>query len=235
MTVSVVLPTYRERETIVGLMGEIYSVLPEAEIVVVDDDSPDRTWAAVEEAFRDDPRVRVIRRIGRRGLPGALAEGLAAARGEALVWLDADGSMPPAVIPELLAGLEQADVAVASRYVRGGADVRDSRFRIVTSRIINLLATALLSGKIRDYTSGFVAVRRSALVRVPLRADYTYGDYCIDFLYRACRAGLSVCEIPFRNIERQAGETKTAPDFSRFAELGLAYVRTILKLRFRGG
>jgi hypothetical protein len=79
-----------------------------------------------------------------------------------------------------------------------------------------------------------VAVRRSALERVPLRADYTYGDYCIDSLYRAC-AGLSVCEIPFRNIERQAGETKTALDFRRFAELGLAYVRTILKLRFRGG
>src|SRR4029077_17663242 len=152
MTVSVVLPTYRERETILGLLGEIRSVLPEAEIIVVDDDSPDRTWAVVEEALRDDRRVRVIRRIGRRGLPGALAEGLAAASGEALVWLDADGSMPPTVIPELLAGLDQADVHVASRYARGGEDARDSRFRIVTSRIINLLAAALLSGNVRDYT-----------------------------------------------------------------------------------
>jgi cation transporter-like permease len=106
---------------------------------------------------------------------------------------------------------------------------------IGAAMVCNLLAAALLSGNVQDYTSGFVAVRRSALERVPLRADYTYGDYCIDFLYRACRAGLSVREIPFRNIERQAGETKTAPDFRRFAELGFAYVRTILKLRFRGG
>ncbi len=233
MTVSVVLPTYNEGETILSLIAEIHATLPEAEVVVVDDDSPDRTWSVVGEAYRSDDRVRVIRRIGRRGLPSALAEGLAAGRGDALVWLDADGSMPAEVIRRLVAALEGADVSVASRYAPGGEDARESRLRIATSRLINFVASTLLSSDVRDYTSGFVAVQRQALERVPLRTDYTYGDYCIDFLYRACRAGLRVREIPYRNGERQAGETKTAPDLRRFAALGVAYLRTILDLRLR--
>jgi dolichol-phosphate mannosyltransferase len=234
VTISVVLPTYCERDTILALVGEIRAALGEAEIVVVDDDSPDRTWAVVEDAARGDPHLRVIRRIGKRGLPGALAEGLAAAAGEFLVWLDADGSMPPKVIPDLIGALKDAEVAVASRYVPGGEDARESRLRIVTSRVLNLVASTLLSRAVRDYTSGFVAVRRQALERVPLRTDYIYGDYCIDFLYRACRAGLRVREVPYRNMERQAGETKTAPHLGRFVRLGAAYLRTIFSLRLRG-
>ncbi len=233
MTVSVVLPTYCERDTILALIGEIRAAMGAAEIVVVDDDSPDRTWAVVEEAARADPHLRLIRRIGRRGLPGAIAEGLAAGTGESLVWLDADGSMPPKVIPDLIGALQGAEVAVASRYVPGGEDARESRLRIATSRLLNLIASTVLCRDVRDYTSGFVAVRRGALEQVPLRTDYVYGDYCIDFLYRACRAGLRVREIPYRNVERQAGETKTAPDLGRFFALGLAYLRTILRLKLR--
>jgi glycosyltransferase involved in cell wall biosynthesis len=233
VTASVILPTYNERETIIGLVEEILAVLGDAgEVVVVDDDSPDRTWALVEDSFAGDERVRVLRRVGRRGLPGALAEGLALGRGDALVWLDADGSMPPNVIPSLVAGLENADVALASRYVPGGEDARDSRLRIAASWLINALATAILARQVRDYTSGFVAIKRGVLRQVSIRTDYTYGDYCIDFLYRACRAGLSVREVPFQNVERRAGETKTAPDVRRFARLGFAYLATIFKLRF---
>jgi glycosyl transferase family 2 len=153
MTVSVVLPTYRERETILGLMGEIHSVLPEAEIVVVGDDSPDRTWAVVEEAFSDDPRVRVIRRIGRRGLPGALGGACRRQRGSARLarcrWLDAASGHPRATGWSRSGGRGRR-----LSLCPEGEDVRDSRFRIVTSRTINLLAAALLSGKVRDYTSG---------------------------------------------------------------------------------
>jgi dolichol-phosphate mannosyltransferase len=231
VNVSVVLPTYNEGATILPLIADVHAALRDAEIVVVDDDSPDGTWRIVGDAFQGDDRVRVIRRIGRRGLPTALAEGLAAGKGEALVWLDADGSMPPFVIPDLIAGLGDADIAVASRYVAGGEDARDSRFRRVSSWIINAFAAMLLSPKVRDYTSGFIAVRRTALERLPLRTNYVYGEYCIDLLYRACRAGLTVREVPYRNVERVAGETKTAPSFRRFAVLGFAYFKAIVKLR----
>ncbi|MBI3456861.1 MAG: glycosyltransferase [Candidatus Rokubacteria bacterium] len=232
MTTAVILPTYNERVVIAGVVREILDVVPEAEVLVVDDDSPDRTWEAVTQAFVGDRRTRLLRRIGRRGLPSALAEGIAETTGEVVVWLDADGSMPADVIPRLVAATAEADVAVASRYARGGADARDSRARILASRAINLLGTVCLGGPVRDWTSGFVAARRSALERVPLRTHYVYGDYCIDFLYRADRAGLRVVEVPYRCVERRAGETKTSPDLTRFTALGLRYVGTILQLRW---
>ncbi|MGH7265885.1 MAG: polyprenol monophosphomannose synthase, partial [Candidatus Rokuibacteriota bacterium] len=102
----------------------------------------------------------------------------------------------------------------------------------VSSWAINAVAGLCLGGPVRDWTTGFVAARRSALDRVPLRTDYVYGDYCIDFLHRAGRAGLRLVEVPYRCVERRAGETKTSPRLGRFLALGLAYVRTILRLRW---
>lgn len=232
MTTSVILPTYNECTVIVGVVREILDAVPDADVLVVDDDSPDRTWEAVAEAFAGDRRARVLHRVGRRGLPSALAEGIAATNGEVVVWLDADGSMPAEVIPRLVAALQEADVVAASRYAAGGTDARDSRLRILASRAINRLGTLCLGGPVRDWTTGFVAVRRAALDRVPLRPHYVYGDYCIDFLYRACRAGLRVVELPYACVERRAGQTKTSPDLRRFAALGLRYAATILRLRW---
>jgi dolichol-phosphate mannosyltransferase len=233
MSVSVVLPTYNEGPVIREVVRAILETDGELDLLVVDDDSPDRTWALVEEAFAGEPRVRVLRRIGRRGLPSALAEGIAATRGDVVVWLDADGSMPARLIPQLVAATADADVAVASRYARGGRDARGSRLRVAASRVINGFATLCLQSPVRDWTSGFVAARREAVRRVPLREDYAYGDYCIDFLYRAGRAGLRIVEVPYAFVERWAGETKTSPDLRRFAGLGLRYVETILRLRWQ--
>ncbi len=232
MTTAVVLPTYNERTVIVPVVREILAAVPDAELLVVDDDSPDRTWDVLVEAFAGDPRTRVLRRVGRRGLPSALAEGIAETAGEVVVWLDADGSMPADVIPRLVAATREADVAVASRYAPGGADARDSRLRVLASRAINLVGRLCLAGPVRDWTSGFVAARREALQQVPLRTHYVYGDYCIDFLHRACRAGLRVVEVPYRCVERRGGESKTSPDLARFTALGLRYVATILQLRW---
>lgn len=232
MTVAVVLPTYNEREVIAGVVREILGALADVEVLVVDDDSPDRTWEAVGDAFVGEPRVGILRRIGRRGLPSALAEGITETKGELVVWLDADGSMPADAIPRLAEAARAADVVVASRYAPGGRDARDSAGRVLASRAINLLGRVCLGGPVRDWTSGFVAARREALARVPLRTHYVYGDYCIDFLYRACRAGLRVIEIPYQCVERRAGETKTSPRLGRFLGLGLRYALTILQLRW---
>jgi len=231
MTASVVLPTYNERDVIVGVVEEILAAVGDVEVLVVDDDSPDRTWEAVETTFAGDGRARALRRIGRRGLPSAIAEGIAGTKGDVVVWLDADGSMPADVIPRLVAAIATADVAVASRYAAGGRDARDSTARILASRAINTFGTLWLGGPVRDWTSGFVAARRSALLRVPIRSDHTHGDYCIDFLHRACRQGLTVVEVPYACVERRAGTTKTSPSLRRFAALGLRYAQTIRRLR----
>jgi dolichol-phosphate mannosyltransferase len=197
---------------------------------VVDDNSPDRTWEAVEEAFAGSRQVRVLRRLGPRGLPAALAEGVASTKGEVVVWLDADGSMPAAALPRLLDALEGADVAVASRYALGGQDARRSPLRTVASRVVNGLGTLWLGGPVRDWTSGFVAARRTTMLRLPLSPRHAHGEYCIDFLYRARRAGLRLVEVPYRFVDRRAGETKTSPDLRSFARLGLRYLVTIARL-----
>jgi hypothetical protein len=101
--------------------------------------------------------------------------------------------------------------------------------------VLNLIAACFLGFGVRDYTSGLVAARRAVFARVPVNPAYRHGDYCIDFLARAHRAGLRIREIPFRCLERRAGETKTAPNVSQFVILGLAYLWTIVKLTFRSG
>jgi dolichol-phosphate mannosyltransferase len=232
VTPSVVLPTYNERDVISCVVREILDAVGDVEVLVVDDDSPDRTWEAVETDFAGDGRARALRRVGRRGLASAIAEGIAVTRGDVVVWLDADGSMPAKVIPRLVAATADAEVAVASRYAPGGRDARHSAARVLASRAINAFGTLWLGGPVRDWTSGFVAARRSALLRVPIHPDHVYGDYCIDFLHRACRAGLRVVEVPYACVERRAGTTKTSPSLRRFAALGLTYARTILRLRW---
>jgi dolichol-phosphate mannosyltransferase len=214
------------------VIREILDAVGDVEVLVVDDDSPDRTWEVVAVDFAGDARARALRRQGRRGLASAIAEGIEVTRGEVVVWLDADGSMPAETIPRLVAATAGADVAVASRYAPGGRDARDSAARVLASRAINAFGTLWLGGPVRDWTSGFVAARRTALRRVPIRADHVYGDYCIDFLHRACRAGFRVVEVPYACVERRAGTTKTSPSLGRFAALGLTYARTILRLRW---
>ena len=231
MTASVVLPTYNEGEVIVGVVREILDAVGDVEVLVVDDDSPDRTWELVDAAFAGDGRARALRRVGRRGLASAIAEGVTETKGEVVVWLDADGSMPADVIPRLVDATATADIAVASRYAAGGRDARDSAARVLASRAINVFGTLSLGGPVRDWTSGFVAARRTALRRVPIRADHAYGDYCIDFLHRACRQGLRIVEVPYACVERRAGTTKTSPSLRRFAALGLRYAQTIRRLR----
>jgi dolichol-phosphate mannosyltransferase len=233
VTVSVIVPTYNERENISPLIAETLAHVPDAEIIVVDDDSPDGTSEEVERRWGRDHRVRLIRRVGERGLPSALAAGIAAARGQKIAWLDADFNMEPAFLPVLFGALDEVDLAVASRYVPSGEDGRVSRLRVFGSIAANIVARRLLGAAVRDYTSGLMAVRREVCASVPLRPHYRHGDYCIDFLFRAHRAGLRIREIPFRCADRRVGETKTAATVREFLVLGAVYLGTILKLRLR--
>ncbi|MGQ9593581.1 MAG: polyprenol monophosphomannose synthase [Anaerolineae bacterium] len=228
--VSVVLPTYNERDNIGPLIQALLAQVQEpVEVWVVDDDSPDGTWQVVQALAEEDPRVHLLRRVGERGLTSALAAGIAASRGEVVVWMDCDFSMPPEVVPRLVAALGGADVAVGSRYVRGGQDVGHSWMARAFSWAINLFASLLLGWGVRDYTSGFVAALREVLERIPLRGDY--GEYCIDFLYRAQRAGCRVVEIPYTCAERASGESKTGANVLDYLRRGWKYVWTVLRLR----
>ena len=230
--ITLVLPTLNERENIVPLIQRGLAALADyhVEMLVVDDDSPDGTWQVVSELTEADSQVRLIRRTAERGLTSAIAAGINQAKGEWVGWMDCDLSMPPEVLPALLAATDKVDLAVGSRYVRGGADVGHSLVGQFFSRTINLAASLLLGWEIKDYTSGFMAVRRHVFDQITLRGDY--GEYCIDLLARARRLGFTIREVPYQCVPRLRGESKTATNPWGYIRRGWKYVLTVLRLRF---
>ncbi len=231
MKVSVILPTYNEKESIGELISEVLvSVKPPLEIIVVDDCSPDGTWRIVEDVASRNPNVRLILRVGRKGLATAVAEGAQSASGEALIWMDCDLSQPPELIPKLIEALQDCDVALASRYVEGGG-MRYHFTRRVTSRLVNLFAGLLLGFSTKDYTSGFLAVKRKVLEKVVIRSlGGGYGEYFIAFLHDAKKAGFRIREVPYTYVPRKAGLSKTSPSASTLLKHGFSYCRTIIAL-----
>lgn len=231
--VSVVLPTYNEAGNIGSLIEALLFHLPEAcQVVVVDDDSADLTWQVVEDLSRKDSRIRLLRRIGRRGLTSALQEGIESSEGRTVFWMDCDFSQPPEMISELLKALENYDIVVASRYVPGGEEKGHSRLGSFLSKMICRFASLVLCPTIKDYTSGYVGTRKEILETLPLEGDY--GEYCIGFLYRAYKRGYRILEIPYTCLPRRSGESKTATDLGGYLKRGRKYIMTIVRLRFQG-
>lgn len=224
------MPSYNEKDNITEAISRIEATVGKTllEIVIVDDDSPDGTWKVVEEL--KDPRVRLIRRTQEKGLASALARGTSEAKGDVVVWLDCDLGIPPEMIPKLIEPLDEFDIAIGSRYVAGGADSRHW-FRAFLSWLFNFWARLLLGGKVRDYTSGFAAVRRDVLVETPLLPN-GFGEYFIDWSYRSVKAGHSIVEIPYRYGYRKTGLSKTDSDWLQFCKLGVQYTRHLLKTPF---
>lgn len=242
--VTVILPTYNESMNIKVLIERIVQALQDYdhEIIVVDDDSPDKTWQIAEKTGK----AKVIRRINQRKLVSAIQKGIDEAQGKYVVWMDADLSMPPEVIPHLLEQLGESeksdmetnhtsqkkyDLAIASRYAKGGKDQRPL-LRVVSSRGINLIANLILNFKVLDYDSGFVAAKKEVLENIRL-PDSGYGEYCIEFLYRAGKK-YRIKEIPFTFIDRRAGQSKTAETLSGLFKFGMMYLGRIIKLRLKG-
>lgn len=230
-TVSVVMPTYNERDNIGPLIDAVLgSARHPTNVWVVDDDSPDGTWQIVAARQAADPRVHLVRRVGESGLTSAIARGIRDSDGDIVVWMDCDFSMPPERIPDLVDAIVDGgyDLAVGSRYVRGGRDVGHSWMALAFSRTINVAASVALGFGVRDYTSGFIAGRRVVLQRFDLRGDY--GEYCIDLLARAQRAGVRIVEVPYVCAERRSGESKTGANALDYVRRGRKYVTTIGRL-----
>jgi dolichol-phosphate mannosyltransferase len=227
---SVVLPTYNEREGIAELVAEILMVARRAgldlEVLVVDDASPDGTAAHVEAVFRSDPAVRVRVRQGERGLASAIHRGIREARGDVVVVMDSDGNHDPALLPLMVRCVEEFDVVIGSRYVLGGG-MLTSRFRYWASYAFNVLIRAVLALNIHDNLSGYLAFRRTLVDGLePKAVFYGYGDYAIRLLYQVVRRGGRVLEIPTVYRFRKGGESKT-----RFLAYFWTYLASVFRLR----
>jgi dolichol-phosphate mannosyltransferase len=229
--VSVILPTYNERENIGELIPAILKIMePPLEIIVVDDDSPDKTWEVVAELQAQHPEVRLVRRR-ERGLATAVAEGVKNSQGDILVWMDCDFSHPPELVPRLIGTLGECDIAITSRWVSGGG-MQAPWLRILASRLINTFASLLLGLSVKDWTSGFIAVRRETMDRLRITPlGKGYGEYFIAFLFEGKKSDFRIKEIPYIYSYRRKGVTKTSPSPFRLLGYGLSFCWCILYLR----
>ncbi len=210
--VLVVIPTYEERENLGPLLARLRTAVPDADVLVVDDASPDGTGELADEIASADPRVRVLHRGGKDGLGAAYLAGFEAALEgpyRVVVEMDADGSHAPEDLPALLAALRDADLVLGSRYVHGGQVVNWPAHRWLISRIGNLYSRLALGVGIRDITGGYRAFRREVLEELDLTTVSSQG-YCfqVDMAWRAVRGGFRVREVPITFTERERGASK---------------------------
>ena len=210
-SVLVIVPTYNERENLELIAGRLHAAVPQAHLLVVDDDSPDGTGKIADE-LAEQPWAHVQHRSGKQGLGAAYVAGFAWAREhgyDVVVSMDADGSHAPEQLPRLLAGLEHADVVLGSRWVAGGEVVNWPRSREVLSRGGNAYARAVLGLPLRDATGGYRAYRRPVLDEVLTKAVASQG-YCfqVDLIWQIWLSGNRVVEVPIRFVERERGESK---------------------------
>lgn len=208
----VAIATYNEVENLPTLVDAIQQALPDADLLVVDDNSPDGTGRWCDERATTDPRLRVLHRAGKLGLGSATyaAMRVALADGyDVFCTLDADWSHPPDRLPALVAALDRVDVAIGSRYCPGGKIVGWPLRRRVASRVVNTAARWLLRLPTRDSSGAFRAYRVEALGSLDLEAMRETGyAYLEEVLWRLKRGGATFAEAPITFTERRAGASK---------------------------
>ncbi|MEB3293801.1 MAG: glycosyltransferase [Synechococcales bacterium] len=233
LTFSLIIPTFNEGGN-VGAMVRCLTklldpVLPDNyELIVVDDDSPDRTWERAQALMADYPQLQVMRRQGERGLSTAVIRGWQAARGEILGVIDGDLQHPPEILLQLLGNIQQgAEMAIASRHVSGGGISEWSLFRRMTSRGAQLLGLVILPqvvGRISDPMSGYFLVQRSCIEEFQLNpAGY---KILLEVLGRGKVE--RIAEVGYVFQERQDGESKVTWRQS------VEYIQHLVRLRSRG-
>ena len=246
VNVSVILPTFNERDNICDLVDAIHKELEPAgyayEVLVVDDNSPDGTADVVRRRYAIQGSgtapiaagsrgvVRLFVRTQDKGLANSIRDGLLAAQGQTLVVMDTDFNHDPAMIPQMVDLLRYYDLVIGSRFVmRGGME---DRLRYHFSQFYNIFIRALFQTQIQDNLSGYFAIRRARLYSLaPLfpAIFYGYGDYFIRLLLAAWRLDWKILEVPVFYILRRHGDSKTG-----FWSVFKKYTAAVLRLRLYG-
>ena len=209
---SVIAPAFNERDNVAPLIARLDSALTAIrwQIIYVDDDSPDGTAETVKTLALKDSRVSCLRRVGRRGLAGAIVEGALASAAPYVAVIDADLQHDETLLPAMLDILRQGetDLVIASRYVgEGAADAGFSQTRALGSRLATRLARMVLRTEVTDPVSGFFMVRREVIDRAALRLS-THGFKLLFDLIASQRGAVRIRELPYRFQPRTAGESK---------------------------
>ncbi|MFI1016966.1 polyprenol monophosphomannose synthase [Streptomyces sp. NPDC020965] len=214
----VIIPTYNEAENIKSIVSRVRAAVPDADVLVADDNSPDGTGKLADELAGQDERVRVLHRKGKEGLGAAYLAGFAWGLERdygVLIEMDADGSHQPEELPRLLTALKGADLVLGSRWVPGGRVVNWPKYREFISRGGSTYSRLFLGLAIRDVTGGFRAFRAETLRGLGLGEVSSQG-YCfqVDLARRAVAAGYQVVEVPITFVERELGDSKMNRDIA---------------------
>jgi dolichol-phosphate mannosyltransferase len=228
--VSVILPTFQERDNIVPLVDELRQEFKRIdaryEILVVDDKSPDGTAMAARSAFADDSGVVVIERSSNPGLALSIREGIEKSHGTVVLVMDTDFNHQPkdAVLISEVAKL--VDLGIGSRFIFGGG--MPNRLRYFLSYLYNIFMRISLGTRMDDNLSGLFAIRRTALFKLDFdKIFWGYGDYFFRLLLLSQRAGLTHVQVPVFYGERAAGGSKT-----RFMSIFMRYTREVARLMY---
>jgi len=236
--ISIILPTYNEKENILSLIQSICHIIDQIEnikyeIIVVDDNSPDGTSMEIEKYKNDNNNKNNIVLITRKeecGLASAIKTGIKNSKGEYIIIMDTDFSHPPELIENLINIREKSDIdlVIASRYIKGGS-MQAKKYKFLLSKIMNLLVGFFLNLKVKDVTGGFFIIKKSLLNKINLDKVFIgYGDYFFRLLYELRQENYSFKEIPFKYLNRRAGESKT-----KTFNMGIDYIKTMILLRFK--
>jgi dolichol-phosphate mannosyltransferase len=230
-----VLPTYNEAENVEAIVERILAQLAatgrEHRILIVDDNSPDGTGRIADRLAAEHPEIEVLHRPGKGGLGPAYLAGFARALeggAELVLEMDADFSHDPADLPRLIAASDRADLALGSRYVKGGGVAEWGLLRRIVSRVGSAYARLVLGVHVRDLTGGFKCFRRAVLEELALDRVHANGyAFQIELTYRAVQAGFRVEEVPIIFRNRRKGTSKMTPD------IALEAAWKVPSLRFR--
>ncbi|MFH1182164.1 MAG: glycosyltransferase [Candidatus Woesearchaeota archaeon] len=232
LDVSVVLPTYNEEANVKRLISELGNVLKgyEYEIVVVDDNSKDKTPEIIDR-YAAKGVVAALHRYGIRGIFSAINDGIKVAEGKTVVIMDADFSHPPSLLPQLLSKIPDYDVVSGSRFCKGGG-INAPSLRKFSTLAFNTAIRFILGAKITDWTGGFHAIRKDAYEQLKFKYPASWGEFDLELLYRAKKAKLKIFEVPFVYNFREEGASKSAEGFSFFFGYAIKYGLRAIRLRF---
>lgn len=210
--VLIILPTYNEALNLTWIVPAILTQVPNVDILIVDDNSPDGTGDIADQMADVDPRVRVLHRQGKEGLGAAYLAGFAWAQEagyEFVMEMDADGSHRPEHLPAMIEAAANADAVIGSRWTKGGATVDWPWQRKVLSRGGNFYARLMLGVPVNDITGGFRVYRTALLSRMNLDGIHARGyGFQVEMTYRAYRSGARIVEVPIIFPERTYGQSK---------------------------
>jgi dolichol-phosphate mannosyltransferase len=211
--VLVIVPTYNERDNLPQIVAAVHQQLPIADLLIVDDASPDGTGELADEIARQDTKVTILHRAGKQGLGTAYIAGFrhALAHNYDFVFeMDCDFSHDPKYLPRMLdAAQNGADLVLGSRYVDGGGTVNWGPVRKLISRGGSFYARTILGVPVRDLTGGFKCFRRRVLESIDLDGVSAQGyGFQIEMTYRALKQNFQVVEVPIVFVDRRVGQSK---------------------------